>query len=71
MNVAKWRIVPFRRRNLAFDGMQWIAAGGIAGLAAGAVFCLYYALAGLGIGIAAGIGFAVGLRGSKMRQLGY
>lgn len=41
----------------------WIIAGAAAGAAVGALFGDAYVLAGVGIGAAAGLGMAVGLRG--------
>lgn len=42
---------------------HWIAVGAVIGLAAGSVFGSDYALAGLGLGLAAGAGIVAGMGG--------
>jgi len=42
----------------------WLLAGAVAGLVSGALFGGPYMLAGAGIGIVAGLGIALGLRGA-------
>lgn len=41
---------------------HWMAIGAVVGVAAGSVFGADYALAGLGIGLAAGAGIVAGMR---------
>lgn len=42
---------------------HWIAIGAVIGLAAGSVFGFDYALAGMGLGLAAGVGVVAGMGG--------
>lgn len=42
---------------------HWIAIGAVVGLAAGAIFGFDYALAGLGLGLMAGVGIVAGIGG--------
>lgn len=41
---------------------HWIAVGAAVGLASGAIFGIDYAVAGLGIGLAAGAAITIGMR---------
>ena len=44
-------------------GWHWIAIGALVGFAAGSIFGITYAIAGIGIGMAGGIAIGLTMRG--------